>query len=191
MLDTIGKRLKCCRAATGTSPQELVAYVHEKKLDLSYTSYTRWEAGSAFPVKKIQALNVIVEFFNKHGLHVETEWILTGEGFPPQFAEYTTLDEDTLFILASRQLADVELIQIGGVYGEPYVNFGEFCIVSNEINIDPNNGKLCYIRHVDGIKIGVILVLDEDTIQIQGKEIINVKKENVIECRRIKWIQKK
>ncbi|MEN4771278.1 hypothetical protein J9874_04051 (plasmid) [Duffyella gerundensis] len=191
MLDTIGKRLKCCRAATGTSPQEVVAYVHEKKMDLSYTSYTRWEAGSAFPTKKIEVLKIVADFFNKNGLRVETNWILTGEGFPPQFTEYTTLDEDTLFILASRQIPDVELIQIGGVYGEPYVNFGEFCIVSNERTIDPNNGKLCYIRHADGIKIGVVLVLDEDTVQIQGKEITIIKKEKIVECRRIKWIQKK
>ncbi|MDC9590339.1 hypothetical protein PSI23_13815 [Xenorhabdus sp. XENO-10] len=191
MLDTIGKRLKCCRAATGKTTHDVVDHVHAKGEDISYATYTRWESGSSFPARKTHVIDHISDFFKENGLQVEPQWILTGEGFPPQLAEYTKLDEDTLFILASRTLPDVELVQVGGQYGEPYVNFGEFCIISNENNIESNNNKLCYVRHSEGVKIGVVIIMDEKQIIIPGKIDMILNKYNVIECRRVKWIQKK
>ncbi|MBD2796195.1 hypothetical protein ID856_06525 [Xenorhabdus sp. 18] len=133
----------------------------------------------------------ISDFLKENGLQVESQWILTGEGFPPQFAEYTKLDEDTLFILTSRTLPDVELVQVGGQYGEPYVNFGEFCIISNENSIESNNNKLCYVRYNEKVKIGVVTIMDEKQIIIPGKVDMILSKSNIIECRRVKWIQKK
>lgn len=191
MLDTIEKRLKCCRAATGTSPQEVVNYVQQKNTDLSYTTYTRWESGGSVPPRRIDVINLIAGFFSESGLKVEGDWIMTGAGFPPQFTEYTQLDEDTLFILASRQLPDVELIQVGGTYGEPYISFGEFCIVSNERTLDPNNNKLCHVRHKNGLIIGVVKIVDEDNVTIEGVKSTAIKKEDILECRRVKWIQKR
>ncbi|MDX7992750.1 hypothetical protein [Xenorhabdus littoralis] len=191
MLDTIGKRLKCCRAATGTTTHDVVDHIHSKGEDISYATYTRWESGSSFPARKTHVIEHISEFFKENGLQVEPQWILIGEGFPPQFAEYTNLDEDTLFILSSRTLPDVELVQVGGQYGEPYVNFGEFCIISNEKSIESNNNKLCYVRYSEGVKIGVVTIMDEKKIIILGKIDIILNKSNVAECRRVKWIQKK
>ncbi|WP_187488574.1 hypothetical protein [Duffyella gerundensis] len=188
MLDTIEKRLKCCRAATGTSPQEIVNYVQQKEMDLSYTTYTRWESGGTVPARRIDVINHIADFFSNNGLKVEGGWIMTGEGFPPQFTEYTELDEDTLFILASRQMPKAELVQVGGTYGEPYVSFGEFCIVSTDISIESNNNKLCYVREKNGLLIGLVKIVDEDHITIND---IKCKKVDIIECRRVKWIQKK
>lgn len=191
MLDTIGKRLKCCRAATGTTTHEVVDYIHSQGEELSYPTYTRWEAGSAFPGKKTAHLiGIVSDFFKKNGLQVEANWILSGEGFPPQFAEYTTMDEDTLFILASRTMHDVELIQVGGKYGEPYVNFGEFVIVSNESDIYKNNGKLCYVKTTEGVKIGIVSILDEKSILLVGIGEKEIKKSVVQECRKVKWIKK-
>jgi hypothetical protein len=191
MLDTIGKRLKCCRAATGTTTRDVVDYTHAKGEIISYATYTRWESGSSLPARKTHVIDHVSDFFKENGLQVEPQWILTGEGFPPQFAEYTKLDEDTLFILASRTLPDVELVQVGGQYGEPYINFGEFCIISNEHSIESNNNKLCYIRYDNGVKIGVVVIVDERQIVISGKFDMILNKSKVIECRRVKWIQKK
>lgn len=192
MLDTIGKRLKCCRAATGLAMRDIVDYIHAKGGEISYAAYTRWEADTSIPLKKTQVLlNDVAELFENNGLHVDVQWILTGDGFPPQFIEYKKLDEDTMFILASKTLPNVELIQVGGEYGEPHVNFGEFCIVSTESSIEKNNKKLCYVRHANGIKIGVVYVFDETSIVIPGSETFKLKKDDVIECRKIKWIQKK
>lgn len=82
MLDTIGKRLKCCRAATGTTTHEVVDYIHSQGEELSYPTYTRWEAGSAFPGKKTAHLiGIVSDFFKKNGLQVEANWILSGKGF--------------------------------------------------------------------------------------------------------------
>lgn len=191
MLDTIEKRLKCCRAATGTTPQEVVSFIQQKNLDLSYTTYTRWESDGSIPARRRDVVNVIAEFFTENGLQVNGKWIMTGEGFPPQFTEYAKLDEDTLFILASRQLPDVELVQIGGMYGEPYVSFGEFCIVSTVSNIDPNNNKLCYVKSANGLHVGVLKIMDEESIILEGNQSITLKKSDINECRRVKWIQKK
>jgi len=191
MLDTIGKRLKCCRAATGTSTNDVVEYIRSQGGDISYATYTRWESGTSFPAKKIHLLENIADFFKKNDLQVESQWILTGEGFPPQFAAFTKLDEDTLFILASRSIENVELIQIAGMYGEPYVSFGEFCIVSNENKIEDNNNKLCYIRHENGVKVGVLNILDEKAVLIPGEENLILEKIKIVECRKVKWIQKK
>ena len=192
MLDTIGKRLKCCRAATGKSTHDVVDYIHSKGGEISYATYTRWESDTSIPQKKTQVLlDDVAELFRNNGLYVDVQWILTGDGFPPQFTEYKNLDEDTMFILASKTLPNVELIQVGGEYGEPHVRFGEFCIVSTENSIDKNNNKLCYVRHSNGIKIGVIYVFDETSIVVPGSENLKLKKEDVIECRKIKWIQKK
>jgi hypothetical protein len=191
MLDTIAKRLKCCRAATGVSQHDVVNYIQSKGGDLSYVSYTRWESGSAVPVRKLELVDVVAEFFRDNGLHVEAQWILKGEGFPPQFAEYKNLDEDTLFIMASKTIEGVELIQVGGAYGDPFVSFGEFCIISNHNSIEENNNKLCYVRYKSGVKIGKVSILDESSIFIPGNEGLIIKKEDVLECRKIKWIQKK
>lgn len=191
MLDTIGKRLRCCRAATGKTTHEVVEYINAQGEDLSYPTYTRWEADTAYPGKKSGHLIVLVaDFFKKNGLQVETNWILSGEGFPPQFVEYTTMDEDTLFILASRTMREVELIQVGGKYGEPYVNFGEFIIISNESDITKSNGKLCYVKSKEGVKIGIVSILDEVSIIMAGSEEKIIKKEDVYECRKVKWIKK-
>lgn len=193
MLDTIGKRLKCCRAATGTTTRDVVDYIRVSSAgeEISYATYTRWESGSSFPARKTHVIQYVSRFFNEKGLKVEPQWILTGEGFPPQFAEYTNLDEDTLFILASRTLPNVELVQVGGQYGEPYIKFGEFCIVSMENIIDENNNKLCYVTYQDGIKIGVLNIFDEKKITLSGSHGITLYKSDVWECRKIKWIQKK
>lgn len=191
MLDTIEKRLKCCRAATGTTPQEVVNFIQQKNMDLSYTTYTRWESDGSIPARRMDVIDVIAEFFTENGLQVKGKWIMTGEGFPPQFTEYAKLDEDTLFILASRQLPDVELMQIAGMYGEPYVSFGEFCIVSTVTNIDPNNNKLCYVKSADGLHVGVLKVMDEKSILLEGNQSTKLMKSDIYECRRVKWIQKK
>ncbi|KJV25387.1 MULTISPECIES: hypothetical protein [Pantoea] len=191
MLDTIEKRLKCCRAATGTTPQEVVNFIQQKNMDLSYTTYTRWESDGSIPARRMDVIDVIAEFFTENGLQVKGKWIMTGEGFPPQFTEYAKLDEDTLFILASRQLPDVELVQIAGMYGEPYVSFGEFCIVSTVTNIDPNNNKLCYVKSADGLHVGVLKVMDEKSILLEGNQSTKLMKSDIYECRRVKWIQKK
>ncbi|NIG21228.1 hypothetical protein F3J37_21360 [Pantoea sp. Al-1710] len=191
MLDTIEKRLKCCRAATGTTPQEVVNFIQQKNMDLSYTTYTRWESDGSIPARRMDVIDVIAEFFTENGLQVKGKWIMTGEGFPPQFTEYAKLDEDTLFILASRQLPDVELVQIAGMYGEPYVSFGEFCIVSTVTNIDPNNNKLCYVKSADGLHVGVLKVMDEKSILLEGNQSTKIMKSDIYECRRVKWIQKK
>lgn len=191
MLDTIEKRLKCCRAATGTTPQEVVNFIQQKDMDLSYTTYTRWESDGSIPARRMDVIDVIAEFFTENGLQVKGKWIMTGEGFPPQFTEYAKLDEDTLFILASRQLPDVELVQIAGMYGEPYVSFGEFCIVSTVTNIDPNNNKLCYVKSADGLHVGVLKVMDEKSIILEGNQSTKIMKSDIYECRRVKWIQKK
>jgi hypothetical protein len=191
MLDTIEKRLKCCRAATGTTPQEVVNFIQQKNMDLSYTTYTRWESDGSIPARRMDVIDVIAEFFTENGLQVKGKWIMTGEGFPPQFTEYAKLDEDTLFILASRQLPDVELVQIAGMYGEPYVSFGEFCIVSTVTNIDPNNNKLCYVKSADGLHVGVLKVMDEKSILLEGNQSTKLMKSDIHECRRVKWIQKK
>lgn len=191
MLETIGKRLKCCRAATGTTPQEIVNHIHNNGVDISYTTYTRWEAGSSFPSRKIEVMSYISDFFKKNGLNVEANWILSGEGFPPQFAEYSNLDEDTLFILASRTMPNVELIQIGGVYGEPFVKYGEFCIIANNSDIDSNNNKLCYVKTKSQLLIGVVIIINEHEILIKSDNPTNIAKSEAIECRRIRWIQKK
>lgn len=191
MLDTIEKRLKCCRAATGTTPQEVVNFIQQKNMDLSYTTYTRWESDGSIPARRTDVIDIIAEFFTENGLQVKGKWIMTGEGFPPQFTEYAKLDEDTLFILASRQLPDVELVQIAGMYGEPYVSFGEFCIVSTVTNIDPNNNKLCYVKSADGLHVGVLKVMDEKSILLEGNQSTKLMKSDIYECRRVKWIQKK
>lgn len=193
MLDSIGKRLKCCRAATGTTTHDVVDYIRSTSTgeNISYATYTRWESGSSFPARKTHVIEDVSRFFKENGLNVEPQWILSGEGFPPQFAEYSNLDEDTLFILASRTLPNAELIQVGGKYGEPYINFGEFCIISIKSSIEENNSKLCYVKYIEGIKIGVISIYDERKIIISGNEEVVLDKDNVMECRRVKWIQKK
>lgn len=170
---------------------DVVDYIHLQGEELSYANYTRWESGNTFPGVKTHLLKTIAELFQKNGLKVESNWILTGEGFPPQFTAYTTVDEDTLFILASRTIPDVELIQIGGKYGEPFVCFGEFILVSNESDIVKNNGKLCYVRKARGILIGIMSILDEETIVVTGDTETHIRKSDVKECRKIKWIQKK
>ncbi|PKB89479.1 hypothetical protein A8A01_15340 [Ewingella americana] len=193
MLDTLGKRLKCCRAATNTTPQEIVAYINEKGGSLSYGSYTRWESGSNVPKRKSHLLRYISDFFNEKGFNVSSEWIESAEGFPPQFAEYTNLDEDTLFILTARNLKDSELIQIGGIYGEPFVSFGEMCIVSKDSDIIENNGKLCFIK-VRGDKtplIGKLTILSEEMISIGGNDKTEIRRSSIQQCRKVKWIFKK
>ncbi len=105
--------------------------------------------------------------------------------------KYSDLDEDTLFILVSQTMPDAGLIQVSGRFGEPFVHCGEFCIISSENSIDSNHGKLCYIRHKAGINIGIITVCDQNRLSVMGNEALTLVKEDVMECRRIKWIQKK
>lgn len=72
MLDTIGKRLKCCRAATGTTTHEVVDYIHSQGEELSYPTYTRWEAGSAFPGKKTAHLiGIVSDFLRRMGCRLK------------------------------------------------------------------------------------------------------------------------
>lgn len=191
MLNSIEKRLKCCRAATGTSPQDVVTFLQDMAVDVSYTTYTRWESGGSIPARRIDVMHLIAAFFSKNGLQVNGQWIMSGEGFPPQFTEYAKLDEDTLFILASRQLPDAELIQVGGMYGEPYVSFSEFCIVSRLSSIEENHNKLCYVKSSHGVNIGILRIMDEQTIILEGENKVIVMKSEIYECRRVRWIQKK
>ncbi|QLH62895.1 hypothetical protein [Serratia symbiotica] len=172
MLDTLGKRLKCCRAATSTTPQEVVAYINQNGGELSYPSYTRWESGHNIPKRKAYLLRYIADFFKVKGFTVSSEWIESGEGFPPQFSEYSNLDEDTLFILTARSLSNSELIQIGGSYGEPFVNLGEMCIISKESEIINNNGKLCWIKvnKDPHPMIGIVKIASEDTVLVKMKK---------------------
>lgn len=64
MLDTLGKRLKCCRAATNTTAQEVVNHINETttKESLSYASYTRWEADKVIPKRKNNLISYIADF---------------------------------------------------------------------------------------------------------------------------------
>ncbi|HGJ5864341.1 MULTISPECIES: hypothetical protein [Arsenophonus] len=194
MLDTLGKRLKCCRAATNTTAQEVVNHINETttKESLSYASYTRWEADKVIPKRKNNLISYIADFFTNNGLYVSTEWLCNGEGFPPQFIEYKNLDEDTLFILAARNMKGCEIIQIGGTYGEPYVSFGEICIASKVNNINDNHGKLCFIEDINNnLYIGIMYVASEKNILLKRQDEIEIEKINIKECKKIRWIRKK
>lgn len=193
MLDTIGKRLKCCRAATATTPQEIVAYINSNGKKLSYPAYTRWESGLNVPKKKAYLIKYISDFFKEKGFKVSQEWIETGEGFPPQFATYTSLDEDTLFILASKNINKTEIIQIAGTYGIPFVNFGEMCIVSTSSNLDENHGKLCFIslKNETNPIVGIMKNTGTDTVSIENEKYREIVKNEILQCRMIKWILKK
>ena len=93
--------------------------------------------------------------------------------------------------MASKTLPNAELVQVGGQYGEPYINFGEFCIISKETTIDGNHNKLCYVRHNEGVVIGVVTIRDETKLSVMGNTERILDKRSVIECRRVKWIQKR
>lgn len=60
---------------------DVVDYIHLQGEELSYANYTRWESGNTFPGVKTHLLKTIAELFQKNGLKVESNWILTGEGF--------------------------------------------------------------------------------------------------------------
>lgn len=191
MLDTLGKRLKCCRSATGKTPQQVVSYVHKCGISLSYATYTRWESGNCAPRRKENAFLFIRDFFKIHGLPVNLEWLLTGQGFPPQFVKYRNIDEATLFILISRNILDAELLQVAGTYGEPFVKYGDFCILSTNNNVDSNHNNLCYIKTTHSISIGILTILNEGAVCLANDTSIIIEKTQILECKKVKWIQKK
>ena len=53
------------------------------------------------------------------------------------------------------------------------------------------NNKLCHVRHKNGLVIGLVKIVDEDSVTIEGVKSTAIKKEDILECRRVKWIQKR
>jgi hypothetical protein len=47
------------------------------------------------------------------------------------------------------------------------------------------------VKSADGLHVGVLKVMDEKSILLEGNQSTKLMKSDIYECRRVKWIQKK
>jgi len=193
MLNTLGKRLKCCRISAGLTTFELVEKIKNLKGSLATNTYTRWEADENFPRQKLVEIDLICDVFNEHGLQVASDWILYGEGYPPKLIPTVNISDAELFYRNAMELERTNgwlAGQASGSFGEPFISIGELFILSETKNVTDLHGKLARLLTKDGAKLGKIDILNDKKLKIinRDEEIINV--DDLLDARQVKWIRK-
>lgn len=193
MLDSMGKRLQCCRICADLSSQDVINYVNNEGGEISATTYSKWEKDKSSPKKKLEELEIVIDLFKKRGIRVESSWVINGIGIPPKILSYNSVDDIDIFKDAFDHISlEREWIftQISGNYAEPFLSIGEFAFLSEEEEIDNLNGKLARIKIGERNIYGKVEILDKSSISITSKKDIIINKSNITESRAVKWIRK-
>ncbi len=193
MLDTLGKRLKCCRISAGLTTHELVEKTKKLKGSLATNTYTRWEADENFPRQKLVEIDLICDVLNDHGLQVTSDWILYGEGYPPKLIPTGNIPDVELFYSNAMELERTNGWLDGEEsrsFGEPFGSLGEIFILSEPKNITELHGKLARLLTTDGAKLGKIDLINDKKIKVINREEEIIDIDEISEARLVKWIRK-
>lgn len=123
----IGKRLEYCRHCLSLTRKRLI----DRWGIVSITTLSRWELGTvSVPQKKLAKLS---EFFRNEGLTLNDEWLLSGEGFPPQLlGKVSNISKDfdsaaqEHFLSINQCVPDFTFGKVSSNHMAPFVNYGDF-----------------------------------------------------------------
>lgn len=173
----VGERITYCRSSLSLTRKELI----ERWGMASVPTLSRWELGTvSVPSKKLPQL---ADFFRKEGLIVADDWLVSGDGAPPQrigssFSPDRDFDGVAQEILLgiNQKTQKFSFGRVSTNHMSPFVNYGDYVGGINVLEDDANEirlGDFVFVSYDNKIDVG-LYEIHEDVVLLKnhmGKEI--------------------